>query len=196
VSVQQPPGSRSYPPDTVWRFPPPPVSRLWLLAAIVGGLLGVTAVGGALTYFVANTDRDIPGVIDDERVLEVTVHECRLMTSTVEGLPVDGPPDERLDALSDQNTAVETMVDRIRSLSSKVREADQPLDAWLADWETLVAGREDYLGRQRRGVDTDFRVPRSPDGDPINERMDSAAEDVCPVPEVLLKPHLAGTQPI
>jgi hypothetical protein len=162
----------------------------------VGGLLGVTAVGGALTYFVANTDRDIPGVIDDERVLEVTVHECRLMTSTVEGLPVDGPPDERLDALSDQNTAVETMVDRIRSLSSKVREADQPLDAWLADWETLVAGREDYLGRQRRGVDTDFRVPRSPDGDPINERMDSAAEDVCPVPEVLLKPHLAGTQPI
>jgi hypothetical protein len=37
-------------------------------------------------------------------------------------------------------------------------------------------------------------VPRSPDGVPINERMDLAGEDVCPVPEVLLKPHLAGTK--
>jgi len=195
VSVHQPPGSRPYPPDTVWRFPPPPVSRLWLVAAIVGGVLGLAAVGGALTYFVANTGRDIPGVLDDERVLEVTLQECRLMTSTVEGVLVDGPADDRLDALGDQNTAVETMVDRIRSLSSKVREADRPLDSWLADWETIVSGREDYLSRQRRGIDTDFRVPRTPGGDPINERMDSAAED-CPVPKVLLQPHLAGTQPI
>jgi hypothetical protein len=161
----------------------------------VGGVLGLTAVGGALTYFVVNTDRDIPGVIDDERVLEVTIRECRLMTSTVEGVLVGGPQDERLDALSDQNTAVETMIDRIRTLSPNVREADKPLDSWLADWQTLVAEREDYLGRQRHGIDSDFRVPRTRDGDPINERMDLAAED-CPVPEVLLKPHLAGTQPI
>ena len=88
------------------------------------------------------------------------------------------------------------MVDRIRSLESTLRESDQPLDAWLADWETLVSGREDYLGQRRRGVDTTFRVPRSPDGDPINVRMDMAAEDVCAVPEVLLNPDLAGTRPI
>jgi hypothetical protein len=59
-----------------------------------------------------------------------------------------------------------------------------------------VARRENYLGRQRRGVDTEFRVPHSPDGQPINERMDTAAADICTVPDVLLKPELAGSQKI
>lgn len=194
--MHQPSEARPYPPDSIWRFPPPPVSRLWLVAAIVGGVFGLFSVGGAFTYLAFNAERDIPGFIDDERVLETAVRECRLMTSTVQDLPVDGSPDDRLDALADQNTAVKTMVNRIRSLGSAVRESDQPLDAWLADWEALVSGREDYLGQRRRGVDTTFRVPRSPDGVPINERMDMAAEDVCKVPKVLLKPELAGTRPV
>ena len=185
-----------YPPDSIWRFPPPPVSRRWLVAAIVGGILGLSSFGGGVTYLALNAERDIPGFIDDERVLETATRECRLMTSTVKGLPVNGSPEDRLDALADQNTAVKNMVERIRSLDSTVRESDQPLDEWLADWEALVSGREDYLGRLRRGVDTTFRVPRSPDGDPINERMDMAGEDVCLVPEVLLRPDLAGTRPI
>lgn len=193
----EPPESRPYPPDSIWRFPPPPVSRLWLVAAIVGGVLGLGAFGTAFTYLAVNTERDIPGFIDDARVLKVAVRECRLMTSTVEGLPVNGPPDERLDALADQNTAVMNMVDRIRELSSTLRESDEPLDAWLADWEALVSGRERYLDQQRRGVENAvFRVPRSSDGNPINERMDMAAEEVCAVPDVLLEPDLVGTRPI
>lgn len=194
--VHEPPPSRRYPPDTVWRFPPPPVSRLWLVTAIVGGVFGLTAVGGAFTYMGTNFGRDIPGFIDDQRVLKVAVRECKLMTSTVKGFPVDGSQDARLDALRDQNTAVKKMVDRIRSLSAKVRESDQPLDQWLDDWETLVSGRERYVGQQRRGDDTKFRVPKSPDGEPINVRMNMAGEDVCAVPKVLLKPHLAGAQEI
>ncbi len=194
--VHEPPSSRPYPPDTIWRFPPPPVSRLWLVAAIVGGLLGLSAAGGAFTYMSMNFGRDIPGFIDDQRVLKVAVRECKLMTSTVKGFPVDGSPDDRLDALRDQNTAVTKMVDRIRSLSAKVRGSDRPLDEWLDDWESLVSGRERYVGQQRSGDDAKFRVPTSPDGEPINERMDMAGEDVCAVPQVLLKPHLAGTQEI
>jgi len=194
--VPEPPASGPYPPDTVWRFPPPPVSRLWLVAAIVGGLLGLFSAGGALTYLALNTERDIPGFIDDRRVLKVAVRECKLMTSTVKGQPFTGSQDERLDALRDQNTAVTTMIDRIRSISSKVRGSDRPLDAWLEDWEALVTGRERYIGQQRRGEDAKFRVPRSPDGDPINVRMDMAAEEVCDVPDVLLEPHLAGTQEV
>jgi len=194
--VHEPPASGPYPPDTVWRFPPPPVSRLWLVAAIVGGMLCLLSAGGALTYLAVNMERDLPGFINDQRVLKVAVRECKLMTSTVKGQPFNGSADDRLDALRDQNTAVETMVDRIRSLSTKVREADRPLDAWLDDWETLVSDRERYIGQQRRGEDAEFHVPQSPDGDPINERMDMAAEEVCKVPDVLLEPHLAGSQKV
>lgn len=194
--VHEPPAPGPYPPDTIWRFPPPPVSRLWLVAAIVGGLLGLFTSVGAFTYLALNVERDLPGFISDERVLKVAVRECKLMTSTVKGQPFDGSSGDRLDALRDQNTAVERMVDRIRSISAKVRESDRPLDAWLDDWETLVSDRERYIGQQRRGEAGEFRVPRTPDGDPINERMDLAAEEVCTVPNVLLEPHLAGSQRI
>jgi len=118
------------------------------------------------------------------------------MTSTVQGLGADGRPEDWIDTLSDQNTAVRKMVDRIRTVGPKIRESDQPLDAWLADWEKLVSGREAYLGQRRRGDDADFRVPRTSDGEPINVRMDLAAEEVCPVPRVLLKPDLLGSRPV
>ena len=150
-----------------------------------------------MTYLGMNVERDIPGFINNERVLKIAVRECRLMTSTVEGFPADGTPGDRLDVLADQNKAVTKMVGRIRSLATEVRQSDEPLEAWLADWEALVAGRENYLDQQRRGVENAvFRVPRTSDGEPINKRMDMAAEEVCSVPDVLLKPDLAGTRPI
>ena len=195
--VSEPSEPRPYPPPTIWRFPPPPVSPLWLVAAIVGGVVGLSTVVGAFTFLGLNAETDIPGFIDDVRILEVAERECKLMTSTVEGLADDGSPEEHLDVLADQNTAVTTMVDRIRTESSSaVRDTDRPVDAWLEDWEALVAGRQDFVGQRRRGLDGDFRVPRSPDGLPINERMDLAAEDVCPVPDVLLEPELTGARPI
>lgn len=194
--VHEPPASGRYPPDTIWRFPPPPVSRLWLVAAIVGGLLGLFTAVGAFTFLAVNVERDLPGFINDERVLKVAVRECTLMTSTVKGQPFDGSSGDRLDALRDQNTAVEKMVDRIRSIRATVRESDRPLDAWLDDWETLVSVRERYIGQQRRGEDAEFRVPRTHDGEPITERMNMAAEEVCKVPDVLLEPHLAGSQEV
>ncbi len=172
------------------------MSRLWLVAAILGGLLGLVAFGGATTYLAVNASRDIPGFINDQEVLDVAVRECRLMMATVEGFPDDGSASDRLDALDDQNTAIENMVDSIRSVDPKVRASDQPLDDWLADWEELESRRADYIGQLRRGGDADFRVPRSPGGDPINERMDMAGEQVCKVPKTLLRPDLAGSRPI
>jgi hypothetical protein len=166
------------------------------VAAILGGLLGLVLAGGAIAYLGLNAERDLPGFIDDERVLKVAKRECRLMTRTVDGLAADGAPQDRLDVLRDQNTAVTTMVDRIRAVSSKVRDADRPVDDWLEDWELLVTDRAVYISEQRRGADTTFRVPRTPDGDPIDERMNVVAEDVCTVPDVLLKPELVGSSPI
>lgn len=194
--MHEPAESTPYPPAQIWRFPPPPVSRAWLVVAILIGILSLLGFGAAATYLALNAERDIPGFIDDERVIEVAVEECRLMTSTVEGLPMEGSPRQRLGAMADQNEAVTTMVERIRELGAEVREGDRPLARWLADWETLVAERDDYLRLQRRGVEADFALPETSDGDPITERMNTAGIDVCDVPKVLLRPDLAGTQPI
>jgi hypothetical protein len=194
--VLEPPASGRYPPDTVWRFPPPPVSRVWLVAAIVGGLVGLLAAGGAIAFLAVNRERDLPGIIDDSRVIKTAARECRLMRSTVEGVPYGYSEDERLDALDDQNTAIEKMVDRIHALDAELRASDRPVDQWLDDWRTLAARRHAYVDHLRRGDGGSFRVPRAPDGDPINERMNLAGEEVCKVPKVLLEPELAGTQEI
>lgn len=164
--------------------------------AIALGVLGVIVFGSAAAFFATNGDRDIPGFIDDQRVIEVASRECRLMTSTVDNLSVDGSPADRLAALADQNTAITTMVDRIRSLEPEIRRGDRPLEAWLEDWEALVSGREDYLGERRRGRPADFIVPTTSDGDPITVRMNDAGADVCRVPKVLLKPDLAGASAV
>lgn len=190
------PGRGSYPPAQIWRFPPTPVSRGWLVAAIAAGVIGLVGFGGAATYFAMNGERDLPGFIDDEQVIKVAKSECRLMIATVEGTPVGGGPDERLSALADQNAAVTTMVERIRSLEPEIRRSDKPLDAWLADWEALVSGRETYLDRERRGGSSTFTLPKTADGDPITDRMNQAGADVCKVPKVLLRPDLAGARPI
>jgi hypothetical protein len=192
--VHEPPGLGSYPPDSYWRFPPPPVSRAWLFAAIAAGILCLLAFGAGATYLALGAGRDIPGFIDNQRVLDLASRECRLMTSTVEGLPFDGTPSERLDALDDQSAAVTRMVVHIRSVGRKTVKSDRPLDSWLADWEALVASRQAYLGKQRSGVNADFRLPRTPNGDPITERMNVAGEDICTVPGVLLHPDLAGAR--
>lgn len=166
------------------------------MAAILGGLAGLFAIGGAATYVALHEARDVPGLIDDAEVIDLAERECRLMTSTVEGLLVDESASSRLDTLEDQNAAIRTMVERIRTVEPTARRSDQPLDAWLADWEALASSRADYVDLRRRGVDADFRVPRSPDGDPISERMDTAGADVCAVPEILLRPDLLGTRPV
>jgi hypothetical protein len=194
--VPESPSPGRYPPEHVWRFPPPPLSRGWLVAAITSGVLGLVVLGGAMTYLSINANRDIPGFIDDPEVVEVAVEECRLMRSSIKGLPFEGSREDRLDALSDQNTAIRHMVSRIRSVERGLRTGDQPLDDWLSDWEALASGRDDYIDRQRRGIDSRFRVPRSPDGDPINERMDTAGAEICTVPKTLLRPDLAGAQRI
>ena len=193
--MTQPTGFGPYPPESVWRFPPPPISRWWLVAAIVSGILGLFAFGGGCAYLTVNGTRDIPGFFDDQRVLDLVSRECELMTSTVKGMSVDGTPSERLDALDDQSKAVRKMVEHIRSMRPEVREADRPLDAWLADWETLVSSRERYIKKLRSGVTADFRTPRTSHGDPITTRMNFAGEEVCTVPKVLLRPELAGGRP-
>jgi hypothetical protein len=160
--------------------------------SIASGVASLLVMGTAVAVIAELGNDDYPGIIDDDHVVDVARHECRLMTSTVEGMPIDGTPEERLAALSDQNLAVLTMVENIRRIDATERAADRPVDAWLADWEALVRARADYLTRVRRGGSTAFRVPRSADGSPITERMELAGSDVCDVPDVLLEPRSAG----
>lgn len=184
------PHDPAYPPQQTWRFPPPPLARRWVWLAWIATVLGAAALAAGVTLAVVAGNRDAPGLIDDPKVLARIEASCSLMTSTVEAQPSGRTPRERSLIVTDQNAAVDEMIDRIEALDSDVRAGDRPLEAWLDDWRALTDARDSYAALVARGgPEREVVVPFDERGRPITERMEDALlDDVCPVPEVLIDP--------
>jgi hypothetical protein len=181
-----------YPPErNAWQFPPPPVSRRWFWAAILVMVIGaLAAIGLGVTGGII-ASQDLPGTIQNEQLITVIGHECRIMTKSVESMPVNGTPKQQAAILADQNQAVEKMLRTIRLVDDDVRAADKPTEQWLADWDRLLHARESYSARLLRGYRPNMRIPRDADGDYIYQRMDDVwfTTTACLVPSDLLWPY-------
>jgi hypothetical protein len=92
--------------------------------------------------------------------------------------------DARVRSIREQNAAVAVMVAQVRGLGSDRLEGDSPTVAWLADWETLIAIREQYAHDLSAGGRPRLVVPIV-DGFPVTSRMDSVGL-ACKVPPQLL----------
>jgi hypothetical protein len=190
--VNQTPGRPPYPPEhNVWQFPPPPVSRRWFwvaIAAMTGSVLiavGLSVTGGVIA------SKDLPSVIENHQLTTVIGHECRIMTESIESMPVDGTLRQQADILADQNQAVEQMLEAVRMLPDDVRAGDKPTEQWLADWDRLLQARASYAVLLERGYRPSLRIPRDSDGDYIFKRMNRVwlTTDECHVPNELLNPY-------
>jgi len=166
------------------------VRRGWLYVTIIATVLSALAIGALVTLNVVMWSKDQPGIIDDPDVIDAMDTECSLMTFTVDSIAVYGSADDQVDALADQDAAVLSMVDNLRALPDAMRASDEPLDAWLDDWEALVGARQDYAENLLDGERGVFTMPRDDDGDEIWMRMDFAG--YCEVPESLLFPYPGG----
>lgn len=132
----------------------------------------------------------IPSAIDNARLISVIERECRMMTSTVESMPVGGSPSNQARTITDQNRAVEQMVDKIRAEGPKVIDDDRPAAEWLEDWERLVAARAAFAELIRDGSRPDLDIPEDARGEDIDVRMGEVwlGKSSCDVPEVLVDP--------
>jgi hypothetical protein len=186
------PGKTPYPPErNVWQYPPPPISQRWFwvaILAIVGSL--VVAVGLGVTGGVI-ASKDFPTLIQNHQLRTVIGHECRIMTETIESMPVDGTPRQQVAILADQNQAVEQMLEAVRMVDDSTRAADKPTDQWLADWDRLIQARESYAELLERGRRPNLRIPRDADGEYIFKRMNDVwlTTTECRVPNDLLNPY-------
>jgi hypothetical protein len=108
-------------------------------------------------------DRDHRESIDSREVRKVAEAACKQMEAEVK-------------AGRDPAEAARTMVRRMRELDPEVLDEDIPTEAWLDDWDRLLAAH-------RAGEP----VPRS-DGVFITRRMDELVKDLrpCQVPRALL----------
>ncbi|MFF4879355.1 hypothetical protein [Micromonospora sp. NPDC000668] len=158
----------------------------WVLGA---ALVVVIAVGGVVVFCAglwtyANHDR--PELIDNPPVSEVAESACATMRATVaaKAVPPDAPADARARSIREQNAAVTAMVARVRDLDRDLLAGDHPVNAWLADWETLVEARERYAADLATGRRPRFVVPTA-DGEPLTDRMNSVGL-TCEVPPQLI----------
>lgn len=180
------------PDEDVWRYDPAPVSSRWRWVARLAPLVAVLVAVGAASVLVHVRGEDERGYLDDPRVTSVVARACAVMTSTVESQRVGGPPGRQTAVLADQNLAILKMLQQVRRLDAAERRADRPLDAWLADWDSLLSARDRYTRQVSGGSDETFQVPSDPDGRPLTERMNRAADGTCQVPQVLIDPFSAG----
>lgn len=134
---------------------------------LIAGVAGTLLIGAAWSIgpFVFE-GRDDPKSLDSRPVQEEALAACREMRADLAG--ADGPEAE--------NAAVEAMVARLRGLGAEMLAKDVPAEAWLADWEQVVAAR-------RAGAP----FPRV-DGAPIHRRMDDLVKDLrdCQMPAQLI----------
>lgn len=131
---------------------------------VAGGSLVVAALWVVGPFVFA--DRDDTESLDTRAVREAAEAACTEMRAAVDGA---GGDEEAA------NRAAEAMVARLRALGPETLGDDRPAEAWLADWEALIAAR-------RAGEP----VPLE-DGVPIHRRMDELVKDmrVCQVPPEL-----------
>ncbi|KQP79787.1 MULTISPECIES: hypothetical protein [unclassified Aeromicrobium] len=184
------------PDEDAWRYDLPPVSPGWRWMALLAPLVALAVAAAATFSLLHSLEEDERGYLDDPEVTGVVTIACAIMTSTVDGLRVGGPPRRQAAVLADQNLAVERMIDTVRRIDAADRRSDRPLDAWLEDWDSLLRARDRYARQVSTGFDATFRVPTGPDDRPVVERMDRAAEGTCRVPDVLVDPFSAGDQDV
>ncbi len=192
-------GLPPYPPErNAWDYPPPPISRRWVwapIAAVVAALMAASALVGAAVVIMG---RDFPGMIEDDRIISVIERECDIMTETVRSMPIEGTAAEQADVVADQDKAIANMLIEIRKLGGDVLRGDPPTNAWLDDWDALIAAREAFAEQRRDGYETDLRIPRSADGEQIQQRMNVVwlTTPACEVPEELLRPYPADVSAV
>ncbi|MBC7633340.1 hypothetical protein [Aeromicrobium sp.] len=187
------PGLPAYPPArNAWDYPPPPVSHGWKWVAIAAAVLSLlAAVALASTAYIAGT-HDNPGLIQDQRMLDVIGRECLIMTATVDSMPVFGPPRQQAAILEDQDAAVLTMVEAIRKARDRTGSDDRPITQWLNDWERLVGARETLAEALQTSPTSNLYIPADESGNPIDERMnDALILSECVVPHALVDPYIA-----
>lgn len=137
-----------------------------IMASLVVGATLLMAAAWAIGPYVFE-DRDHVESLDSRPVREAAQAACSEMRAAVEADP----------GVETAMSAAAAMVGRLRALGPEVLRADIPAEAWLDDWDRLLAAR-------RAGQP----VPVE-DGVPIHRRMDELVKDLreCQVPRVLIR---------
>jgi hypothetical protein len=151
---------------------------------VVVGLIVI--IGLCLAGFWVYANHDRPELIDRPEVSEVVESSCASMQAAVaaKAAPSDAAINAKVRSIGEQNAAVAAMVAQVRGLGSDLLEDDLPTVAWLSDWESLIAAREQYVRDLSTGRKPRFVVPTA-DGFPVTNRMDQVGL-ACQVPPQLL----------
>lgn len=89
------------------------------------------------------------------------------------------PTASRRDRITAGNAAIDRLVEAMEGLGADTLDDDLPSRAWIEDWTTLAAAREELGAALDAGQDATFVVPQTEDGYPITMRVSDAATTTC-----------------
>jgi hypothetical protein len=153
--------------------------RVTVLVLVLSAVMATLWVAGPYIF----AGRDDPTAIDSKPVRTTVQKGCTQLRADLAALPAGMAAGDRAEA---QNRAVEQFVGKVRALGPDALTHDHPVEAWLSDWELLVATR-----RQAVRDGTRFTPPMGDMG-PVNVRMFALIRsglEKCDVPEQLLAPE-------
>ena len=158
---------------------PARAKRVTILVLVLMGLMGSLWVIGPFVF----AGRDDPTAIDSKAVRPTVAAACAQLRTDLSAVPAGMAPAERAEA---ENRAVEQLLARVRALGPDTLAKDSPVEQWLADWEQIVAARQQAVREGKR-----FATPVANNA-PVNVRMFALIRSGlgnCDVPPALLAPE-------
>lgn len=164
ASAPSPNGARTAAPSRPrWR---------WVAAGVT--VVVAAAWGFALWY---SLERSGPEPLDPDAA-EALAAACRETLGALARLPQlepDASTRERLARLEAEAPYFEGLLARGRSVAAAVDRGADALEAWLDDWEALLAARDDFAAALARSNARRLVVPTDGRGRPVTVRMDEYA---------------------
>lgn len=130
-------------------------------AWVVTVLLIAVGLGVAVGGFAVYASADHLGVLNDPVVVEQARAACnRLNDEVLPAGPVGTDVGERVQRIREGDAAIGRLIDTMHhQLDEEQLVDDDPVVAWIDDWETLRALRETYADELSRGGSPQLVVP-------------------------------------
>ena len=123
--------------------------------------------------------KENPDRLDDRAYVERLEARCQQLRDDLDALPrpTDTPEaDERAEVLEQANDLVAAFVEDIEADAPTVGDDGVSMAGWIADWQTYVANREDFVERLREDPEARFLVDETDFGDSVDQTIEVFAD--------------------
>lgn len=168
------------PTDATPEEPAPEVpERRWTIGRIAAVMVGLAIALFWIWIFSGAPAKDNPDELDDPAYVAELEARCQQLRDDIGELPLptETPtPAERAAVIDEANDLIAAFIDDVRAGAPTSGDDQVSMEGWLADWDTYLADREDYVERLATDPEARLLVDESPLGDSVDKTIEIFAQ--------------------